>query len=94
MNIYTVAENLRKTIAGKEYMLQELRGMKFNEIGKNIANDATIKFLSINIDELKRILQDVEKCCEIETSRSWEGSVDRMSGAFDESELRGRDGWS
>jgi hypothetical protein len=66
MNIHTVAENLRNTIAGKEYMLQELQGMKFNEIGKNIANDATIKFLSINIDELKRILQDVEQCIDNE----------------------------
>ncbi len=62
MNIQTVATNLRATIAGKEYMLQELVGMQANDIAKNIANDATIEFLEINIDELKRILQDVEQC--------------------------------
>ena len=64
MNIQTVANNLRNTIAGKEYMLQELVGMQANDIAKNIANDATIEFLKINIDELKRILQDVEQCIE------------------------------
>lgn len=62
MNIQTVAENLRNTIASEEYMLQELQGMKFNDIGKNLANGATIKFLEINIGELKRILADVEMC--------------------------------
>jgi hypothetical protein len=66
MNIQTVADNLRNTISGKEYMLQELEGMKFNEIGKNIANDATIKFLTINIGELRRILEDVEQCIGVE----------------------------
>ena len=62
MDIRTVAENLRNTIESKEYMLQELEGMKFEGIGKHIANDATIKFLKINIDELRSILQDVEQC--------------------------------
>lgn len=42
-------------------MLQELVGMQANDIAKNIANDATIKFLKINIDELKRIREDVAK---------------------------------
>jgi CBS-domain-containing membrane protein len=64
MNIQTVAQNLRATIAGKEYMLQELVGMQANDIAKNIANDATIEFLKININELQRILQDVEQCIE------------------------------
>lgn len=64
MNIHTVATNLRNTIAGKEYMLQELVGMQANDIAKNIANDATIEFLEINIDELKRVLKDVEQCIE------------------------------
>lgn len=64
MNIQTVCDNLKNTIAGKEYMLQELQGMKANDIAKNIANDATIEFLEINLTELKRILQDVEQCAE------------------------------
>jgi len=62
MNIHTVAENLRNIIEGREYMLQELEGMKFNKIGEIIANDVTIKFLAANLDELKRILEDVEQC--------------------------------
>jgi hypothetical protein len=37
-------------------------------MGEGIALSATIKFLEINIDELKRILQDVEQCIEKETT--------------------------
>jgi len=55
MNIQTVALNLRNTIAGKEAML------------KGVAKDTTYgkiieQMLDYNIDELKRILQDVEQC--------------------------------
>ena len=95
MNIQTVAENLRNTIAGKEYMLQELQGMKVNDIAKNLANDTTIKFLEVNIDELKRILQDVETCCEKATEDSWALNPDRSGGQFAQDEIynMGRDGW-
>ena len=94
MNIYTIRDNLRNTIAGKEKMLAStIKDPSGMSEGAKMAVIVTKQFLEINIAELKRILQDVEKCCETETSRSWEGSVDRMSGAFDESELRGRDGW-
>ena len=55
MNIYTVRDNLKKTIAGKEELLTNLKG-------KRIPPEATIKFLEVNIDELKRILADVEQC--------------------------------
>jgi hypothetical protein len=56
MNIQTVADNLRNTIAGKQAMLD---GLKVSEkegyfIIKN--------WLEINIDELQRILADVEQC--------------------------------
>jgi hypothetical protein len=54
MNIQTVAENLRNTIAGKEELLALCP-----ETEKNINIRA---FLKVNIDELKRILQDVEQC--------------------------------
>ena len=65
MNIYTVAENLRNTIAGKEKYLAECNDALDKGItstGVHIALDATKEFLAINIDELKRILADVEKC--------------------------------
>ena len=57
MNIQTVANNLRNTIAGKEKLLADLTS-------RRIPPEATIHFLEINIDELKRILQDVEQCIE------------------------------
>ena len=64
MNIQTVADNLRNTIAGKEEMLlaiQKERTMVGLRDGEGIALQTTAQFLTINIDELKRILQDVEK---------------------------------
>ena len=86
MNLSTVAANLRNTIAGKEKMLNDQwNKMAFGDpswqgdIGKQMAIQATIEFLKINIDELKRILADVEKCCENATAQSWIG-VDRQGG--------------
>lgn len=98
MNIYIVAQNLRDTIAGKEKYLAECNKALNVQIdplneGERVALQATVEFLEINIAELKRILQDVEACCEKATEASWAGQVDRQGGAFDESELRGRDGW-
>ena len=65
MNIQTVAENLRNTIAGKEHLLDQysrvLDGDKMLYEQK-IAAGAASEFVKINIDELKRILQDVEQC--------------------------------
>ena len=55
MNIQTVADNLRVTIAAKEEMLANLKG-------RRIQPEVSIHYLEINIDELKRILQDVEQC--------------------------------
>ena len=55
MNIQTVAENLRNTIAGKDELLANLKS-------RRIPPEETIRFLEINIAELQRILQDVEQC--------------------------------
>jgi hypothetical protein len=88
MNIHTVAENLRNTIAGKEKYLAATR--------KNIADydarddqcdgwfvaTSIANMLEINIDELKRILADVEVCCEKATADSWALYPDRSGGAF------------
>jgi hypothetical protein len=54
MNIQTVAENLRNTIAGKEMLLEEYRTQRPHSVAREM--------LQINIDELRRILQDVEQC--------------------------------
>jgi hypothetical protein len=65
MNIQTVASNLRVTIAGKEQMLAECNSALAKELKSaplrlTLITEAEI--LTINIDELKRILQDVEQC--------------------------------
>jgi polyhydroxyalkanoate synthesis regulator phasin len=65
MNIQTVVENLRRTIAGKEQMLhavQKERTFVGLRDGEGMALQTTAHILQINIDELKRILQDVEQC--------------------------------
>ena len=65
MNIQTVAENLRNTIASKERYLQnveETLNTTELETEAHITLYATRGFLKVNIDELKRILQDVEQC--------------------------------
>jgi hypothetical protein len=64
MNIQTVAENLRNTIAGKEAMMAvyQKKAIKAEDNANMAAAFATIEFLKINIDELKRILVDVEQC--------------------------------
>ena len=86
MNIHTVAQNLRKTIAGKEELLTNLKV-------KRIPPEATIKFLEINIAELKRILADVEKCCEKATADSWALNPDRSGGAFTDEEISRSGEW-
>ena len=65
MNIQTVAANLRNTIASKEeYLLAIQKERTFVGLrdGEDIALRTTAQFLEINIDELKRILNDVEQC--------------------------------
>jgi hypothetical protein len=90
MNIQTVANNLRATIAGKEQMLVDLKG-------RRIPPEVSIHWLKINIAELKRILRDVEQC---EPSlpgegnnSSWITNPDRMGGSFTEDELDPNRGW-
>jgi hypothetical protein len=66
MDIQTVAQNLRNTIAGKEKLLEEYKKASLIAVRNDTPDRKTIGamagFLSINIDELKRILEDVEKC--------------------------------
>jgi cell fate (sporulation/competence/biofilm development) regulator YlbF (YheA/YmcA/DUF963 family) len=64
MNIQTVANNLRNTIAGKEKYLSEVYEQRKVSNGDDIVSFVTAQMLEFNIDELKRILQDVEQCIE------------------------------
>lgn len=61
MNIQTVAQNLRNTIAGKEQMLATYKDPSLFACHRLI-KATMIQFLETNIAELKRILQDVEQC--------------------------------
>jgi hypothetical protein len=64
MNIQTVAANLRNTIAGKEIQLAQWEAARsWKNADQQFVNE-TIQYLKINIDELRRILQDVEQCIE------------------------------
>jgi hypothetical protein len=58
MNISTVRDNLRRTIAGKEALLNSLREDDTERYY------ITKQILDLNLDELRRILADVEKCCQ------------------------------
>jgi hypothetical protein len=70
MNIQTVADNLRNTIAGKEQLYanhaQEMRKLygstEEDSYTKLAVCLSSMEYLRINIDELRRILGDVEQC--------------------------------
>ena len=94
MNIQTVAENLRNTIAGKEKYLDEVRTARcIADRREDIALHAVQELLKVNIDELKRILQDVEQCCEKKTYDSWKENPDRMGGQFTQDEIDNANRW-
>ena len=103
MNIYTVRDTLKRVIEGKQDYLEEVRQAReqlatVEGAGANAQNSAlfaTQEFLKINIYELKKILADVEQCCEKATADSWAQNPDRSGGQFTQDELYnvGRDGW-
>ena len=108
MNIYTVRDNLVDTIAGKEALLKKSlaaqsdiklhapsTGGYSREKLSGAALSSVIEYLEINIDELKRILADVEVCCEKATQDSWTTNPDRSGGQFTQDEIYNNDrsGW-
>ena len=101
MNIYTVRDNLIRTIGNKEdYLSQtkvELRAIDELEgagaRGQAMALQATVEFLKLNIKELSMILEDVKKCCEKATHDSWRENPDRSGGAFTDEEINRGNEW-
>ena len=98
MNIYTVRDNLKKTIEGKEEVLEEYNkalNVQTDPLDavQRMAVTATIEFLKININELKVILFDVEKCCEQYSLMSWEQNPDRSGGQFTQDEINNAGRW-
>jgi hypothetical protein len=97
MNIYTVRDNLKNTIAGKvEYLAtlnRELANVYLDE-NDYIVSNTTADFLKLNIDELKRILKDVELCAKQASDESWITNPDRMGGGgWTAEELDPNRGW-
>lgn len=97
MNIQTVAQNLRNTIAGKEKLLEEYKKASLIAVRNDTPDRVTIAamagFLSTNIDELKRILQDVEKCVAKDVEQSWRDNPDRSGGQFTQEEIDNANRW-
>lgn len=93
MNIYTVRDNLKNTIAGKEQYLAEWNNANITETADRIHRATIVGMLKVNIDELKRILQDVEQCCTQATDQSWEANPDRMGGASTADEINESRAW-
>lgn len=86
MNIQTVAENLRNTIAGKVKHEAELEyALTLATMGERMALIATLAYLQVNIGELRRILADVEVCVDQfeklkkeNSDMGWQINPDRM----------------
>ena len=92
MNIQTVAQNLRNTIAGKEMLLDTYKNPSVNPYPKFV-KEAMIDFLEVNIDELKSILADVEQCVAKDVEQSWRDNPDRMGGQFTQDEIDNASAW-
>ena len=89
MNIQTVAQNLRNTITGKEAYLA-----KWEKVSDDADHRNTIvSMLKINIDELKRILADVESCVAKDVEQSWRDNPDRSGGQFTQDEIDNAGRW-
>ncbi len=79
MNIHTVAENLRNTIAGKEkYLAEQQANLQSDDPHVRMMAYPVSKMLELNINELKVILFDVEKCAEQYSLMSWQLNPERM----------------
>ncbi len=94
MNIYTIRDYLKRTIEGKQDYLEEIckaRGLARGE--EDHALYTAQEFLKINILELKKILADIEVCCEKATHDSWKENPDRSGGQFTQDEIDNAKRW-
>ena len=89
MNIYTLRDNLKKTIEGKQAYLE---AFKADDHEYKVVRESMIQYIEINLEELRKILADVEVCCKQAVEDSWKGSADRQGGSFDDSEYN-RETW-
>ena len=93
MNIQTVRDNLKRTIAGKETYLAQWQSLELINSEERSHRATIVGMLAQNIGELSRILIDVEKCCEQATYDSWKQNPDRMGGQFTDEEINRSTEW-
>ena len=70
MNVYQLRDTLKNKIKNK-------RDLAFGD-GVDPLHPVVVQFLKLNIDELERILVDVEICCKQSTRESWISNPERM----------------
>ena len=92
MNLQTVITNLKRTIAGKEMLLATYENPEVKAYPKAI-RETMATMLEININELKDILQDVEKCVAKDAEHSWRDNPDRSGGQFTQDEIDNASKW-
>jgi hypothetical protein len=80
MNIYTLRDNLKKTIKGKQAYL---KAFKADDHEYKVVRESMIQFIEVNLEELRKILADVEVCCEQarEANDAWQRGYDQ--GRYD-----------
>lgn len=98
MNIYTLRDNLRNTIAGKERLVAHYLEIQDNQLKPgdyrwNIHTTLSA-LVQIEVDGLKKILADVEVCCKQATADSWALNPDRSGGQFTEDEINNANRWN
>jgi len=70
MDVQTVIANLRNTIAGKEMLLADLKknrdaedeSARWGGRAPDVHFSITIRFLESNLEELRKILEDLVQC--------------------------------
>ncbi len=75
-------------------MLAEWNNANITETADRIHRATIVGMLTINIDELKRILQDVEVCCEQANEASWALNPDCSGGQFTQEEIDNATRWN
>ena len=64
MTLEEIKNNLVNTIKGKKALRQAYEDDKADDWFDDFATRATIQYLEVNINELERILIDIEQCIE------------------------------
>lgn len=81
MNIFKVRDNLEQTIRGKENFREALRA-SLPDVSHDLCATAEgkmmLQMLELNIQDLRKILFDVEICVKQANNMSWELNPERM----------------